>query len=180
MKSKGVKYDAVLKSVKDTSPFKNLLSPGDRLVSINGRRIADGARCVNCDRAAERVSIGIAVIDNKGCSRPGRLAVGVHLGCTLGYRHLTAAVVTVVYIRPPTFADLMKELDGLLSAASESPFQLVFRAAIHPDDESAAASLLSPNYRFERCVLQHQAREWLVAALLPCPASSACCLSLRW
>ena len=52
MKSKGVKYDAVLKSVKDTSPFKNLLSPGDRLVSINGRRIADGARCVLLPNAA--------------------------------------------------------------------------------------------------------------------------------
>ena len=82
MKSKGVKYDAVLKSVKDTSPFKNLLSPGDRLVSINGRRIADGARCVNCDRAAERVSIGIAVIGNKGCSRPGRLTGCVRVGYT--------------------------------------------------------------------------------------------------
>ena len=39
----GVKYDAVLKRVKDSSPFVNRLHCGDRLVAINGRRVCDPA-----------------------------------------------------------------------------------------------------------------------------------------
>lgn len=41
VKSKGVKYDAVLKTVKVTSPFVGELKEGDRLVAIDGRRVSE-------------------------------------------------------------------------------------------------------------------------------------------
>ena len=40
----GVKYDAVLQAVKDSSPFKDVLAPGDQLVAIQGRRLRDSKR----------------------------------------------------------------------------------------------------------------------------------------
>jgi PDZ domain-containing secreted protein len=45
VKYNGVKYDAVLKRVKETSPFVNQLRCGDRLVALNGRRVCDTGRC---------------------------------------------------------------------------------------------------------------------------------------
>jgi hypothetical protein len=44
MRWQGVKYDAVLKRVKATSPFFGQLQPGDRLVAINGRRVGENVR----------------------------------------------------------------------------------------------------------------------------------------
>jgi len=41
VKYQGVKYDAVLKGVKPTSPFHGELQEGDRLVAMNGRRVSE-------------------------------------------------------------------------------------------------------------------------------------------
>lgn len=46
VKSKGVKYDAVLKTVKVTSPFVGELKEGDRLVAIDGRRVSEANKFV--------------------------------------------------------------------------------------------------------------------------------------
>jgi len=46
VKSKGIKYDAVLKTIKPTSPFVGELKEGDRLVAINGRRVSEANKCV--------------------------------------------------------------------------------------------------------------------------------------
>ncbi len=42
----------------------------------------------------------------------------------------------------------MRELDGLLTRATEAPFTLTFRTVVHSD--APPEQLMSPLYRFER------------------------------